>query len=60
MDSNYVDDLIDDDEIPELTKADIERMKPFGELPAELQGSLLKVSRGEATVEPDESRAEVK
>jgi uncharacterized protein (DUF4415 family) len=51
MDSKYVDDLIDDDEIPELTAEDFARMVPFSELPEEEQRFLLSIK--DATIRPD-------
>ncbi len=51
MDSKYVDDLIDDDEIPELTSEDFKTMVPFAKLPEEMQEFLLKIK--DATVRPD-------
>ena len=51
MGSNYVDDLIDDDEIPELTEADFAQMAPFAKLPAEMQEFLLQIK--DATIRPD-------
>jgi len=43
MGSDYVDDLIDDDEIPELTQMDFERSVPFSQLPLDLQNKLLAI-----------------
>ncbi len=51
MDSRYVDDLIDEDEIPELTEKDFRRMVPFHELPAAMQEKLRQVKH--ATIRPD-------
>ena len=51
MASNYVDDLIDDDEIPELTEEDFKRSVPFSELPLEEQQSLRAMKT--ATIRPD-------
>ena len=51
MDSNYVDDLIDDDEIPELTEEDFAQMVPFSELPPEEQEFLRQIKH--ATIRPD-------
>jgi uncharacterized protein (DUF4415 family) len=53
MDSNYVDNLIDDDEIPELTDADFAKMVPFSELPPDLQHTLREIQRGNVTFRPD-------
>lgn len=53
MDSNYVDNLIDDDEIPELTDADFAKMVPFSELPPDLQHTLREIQRGNVTIRPD-------
>ena len=33
MDSRYIDNLIDDDEVPELMEDDFARMIPFDQLP---------------------------
>jgi uncharacterized protein (DUF4415 family) len=41
MGSRYVDNLIDDDEIPELTEEDSKGFVPFSELPSEMQQDLL-------------------
>ena len=57
MDSKYVDDLIDDDEIPELTAEDFARMVPFSELPLEEQESLRAMKT--ATIRPDPVRKPV-
>lgn len=51
MDSNYVDDLVDEDEIPELTEEDAARMVPFSALPEEEQGFLLSLR--DAVIRPD-------
>lgn len=51
MDSKYVDDLIDEDEIPELTATDFADFKPFSQLPADLQSFLLKIK--DATLSPE-------
>jgi len=51
MASNYVDDLIDDDEIPELTEDDFKRSVPFSDLPLAQQQSLLAMKT--ATIRPD-------
>jgi len=53
MDSNYVDNLIDDDEIPELTDADFAGMVPFSELPPDQQHTLREIQRGNVTFRPD-------
>jgi uncharacterized protein (DUF4415 family) len=53
MDSNYVDDLIDDDEIPELTEADFAQMKPFHALPEDLQTTLEEMRCGHVSFRPD-------
>ena len=53
MDSNYVDNLIDDDEIPELTDADFAKMVPFSELPPDQQHTLREIQRGNVTFRPD-------
>lgn len=53
MNSKYVDDLIDNDEIPELTDADLARMVPFTQLPADLQHTLREIQQGKAVVRPD-------
>jgi uncharacterized protein (DUF4415 family) len=49
MGSDYVDNLIDDDEIPELTQTDFERSLPFSQLPLDLQNKLLAIN-GEGAV----------
>jgi uncharacterized protein (DUF4415 family) len=51
MASNYVDDLIDDDEVPELTEEDAARMIPFAQLPKDEQQFLLQLKH--ATIRPD-------
>ncbi|HLI77608.1 MAG TPA: BrnA antitoxin family protein [Acidobacteriaceae bacterium] len=51
MEPRYVDDLIDDDEIPELTERDVAQMVPFAELPKEQQELLLQIKH--ATIRPD-------
>ena len=51
MGSNYVDDLIDDDEVPELTDEDSARMIPFSQLSKEEQEFLLQMQH--ATIRPD-------
>ncbi len=43
--AKYVDDLIDDDEIPELTEEDFKKFIPFSELPLAMQESLLSLNR---------------
>ena len=53
MDSNYVDNLIDDDEIPELTDADFAGMVPFSELPPDQQHTLREIQRCNVTFRPD-------
>jgi hypothetical protein len=53
MDSKYVDDLIDKDEIPELTDADLASMVPFAQLPADLQHTLREIQQGKAAIRPD-------
>ena len=57
MDSRYVDDLIDDDEIPELTAEDFANMIPFSQLPLEMQEKLLSIKT--ATFVPDEEKVPV-
>ena len=54
MDSKYVDNLIDDDEVPELTDEDFAQMIPFDELPPEQQKFLQGISG--ATICPDSAR----
>ena len=49
MDSRYVDDVIDEDEVPELTDEDFARMVPFSELPHQLQEKLSAINRGPNT-----------
>ena len=51
MDSQYVDDLVDEDEIPELTEEDFARMVPFNQLPLALQEKLRRIKH--ATIRPD-------
>ena len=51
MDLNYVDGLIDDDEVPELTEEDFARMVSFHQLPPDHQEFLLQVKH--ATIRPD-------
>jgi uncharacterized protein (DUF4415 family) len=51
MASNYVDDLVDDDEIPELTDEDFKNSVHFSELPFEEQQSLRQMKQ--ATFRPD-------
>lgn len=53
MDSNYVDDLIDDDEVPELTEEFSRNAISFKELPADLQHILSEINRGNVTFRPD-------
>lgn len=53
MESNYVDDLVDDDEIPELTEEDFKTMVPFAKLPEDLQHILREINRGNVTLRPD-------
>jgi len=53
MGSKYVDDLIDKDEVPELTDADFASMVPFSQLPGDLQQTLREIQQGNAVVRPD-------
>ncbi len=53
MDSHYVDDLIDDDEIPELTDENFARMIPFDQLPEEEKTVLREIMAGNVTIRPD-------
>ncbi len=53
MDSKYVDDLIDDDEVPELTEEDVARSIPFSQLPADLQHTLREIQKGNVEICPD-------
>ena len=46
----YTDDLIDEDEVPELTEEDFARMVPFSQLPKEEQEFLLQIK--DATIRP--------
>ena len=49
---NYVDNLIDEDEIPELTEEDFRRSVPFSKLPAEEQRLLLAFKTAEIRPDP--------
>ncbi len=53
MDSNYVDDLIDDDEVPELTEEFSRNAVSFEDLPADLRHILSEINRGNVTFRPD-------
>jgi len=53
MGSNYVDDLIDDDEVPELTEEDFKNSVPFSELPESMQHKLREIQRGNVVFRPD-------
>ena len=53
MDSNYVDDLIDDDEVPELTEEWFAKAVPFDELPEAEKHVLREIMAGNFTYRPD-------
>ncbi len=53
MGSKYVDHLIDDDEVPELTEEDAKNSLSFAELPADLQHVLSEIQRGNVIIRPD-------
>ena len=48
-----VDDLIDEDEVPELMEEDFAQMVPFDELPEELKAPLRELMAGNVTIRPD-------
>ena len=53
MASRYVDNLIDDDEIPELTEADFAQMIPFAQLPENEKAALQEIMAGNVVFRPD-------
>ena len=53
MDSNYVDDLIDDDEVPELTGEWFAKAVPFDQLPESEKRVLRELMAGNVTIRPD-------
>jgi uncharacterized protein (DUF4415 family) len=53
MGSNYVDHLIDDDEVPELTDEDFKNSLTFEQLPESEQHILREIQRGNVVVRPD-------
>jgi len=53
MGSKYVDDLIDDDEVPELTEENFKNSLSFSELPAAEQHILREIQRGNVVIRPD-------
>ncbi len=53
MDSNYVDDLIDDDEVTELTEEWFAKAVPFGQLPESEKRVLRELMAGNVTIRPD-------
>ncbi len=53
MASRYVDDLIDDDEVPELTEEDFAQMIPFEQLPESEKATLRELMAGNVTFRPD-------
>jgi len=59
MGSKYIDDLIDDDEVPELTEEDFKNSISFSDLPADLQHILKEIQRGNVTIRPDPVRMPV-
>jgi uncharacterized protein (DUF4415 family) len=59
MASNYVDDLIDDDEVPELTEEDFKNSLTFDQLPEAEQRVLREIMAGNVTFRPDPTREDV-
>jgi uncharacterized protein (DUF4415 family) len=59
MGSKYADDLIDDDEVPELTEDFSKNALTFDQLPADLQHTLREIQRGNVTIKPDPVRLPV-
>ncbi len=53
MDSRYVDDLIDEDEVPEWTEEDFANAIPFEQLPEAEKKVLRELMAGNVTFRPD-------
>lgn len=58
-DSRYTDNLIDEDEVPELSQEEADAMVPFSELPQDLQASLNELIAGNITIRPETSKQPV-